>query len=165
MSRAARRLLGHRCTEPPMLCMTMRHEPLPRARPRGLSRRRGRRSRRRTYSQRTRGRREVAERRLRRHRQGGVSELGRCAAHFIDGLEGCVSVLHSPGDIETSGPTSHEVSAWRGREREGGGGWRTRGGEGGRGRAREGEGVARGWRVGRGTARLAAGAPANVQLV
>jgi len=84
MSRAARRLLGHRCTEPPMLCMTMshimRHEPLPRARPRGLSRRRGRRSRRRTYSQRTRGRREVAERRLRRHRQGGVRELGRCAA-------------------------------------------------------------------------------------
>mmetsp|Transcript_31133 Transcript_31133/g.91293 ORF Transcript_31133/g.91293 Transcript_31133/m.91293 type:complete len:227 (+) Transcript_31133:305-985(+) len=54
MSRAARRLLGHRCTEPPMLCMTMshimRHEPLPRARPRGLSRRRGRRSRRRTSS-------------------------------------------------------------------------------------------------------------------
>ena len=43
----------------------------------------------------------------------------RARRHFIDGLEVCVSVLHSPGDIETSGPTSHEVSAWRG-AREGG---------------------------------------------
>ena len=51
--------------------------------------------------------------------------------------------MHSPGDIETSGPTSHEVSAWRGgREGRGvegeRGGW-AREGEGGRGRAR-------GWR-------------------